>query len=99
MRVDHLNGLITDTNGRPDKANGYDEDSPGPSGRFPALYVVGQLCAFGEVLGLPARAPIAQATAEGCTWGFILYFPIKVPPGGLSAACSPRPSRCHDGMR
>lgn len=46
--------------------------------RLPALYVVGQLCAFGEVLGLPARAPIAQARDDGCTWESLLSFPLKV---------------------
>ena len=77
VRLDHLNGLIKNVDGRLDK--GCLGTGCVNSACFPALYVTGQLCAFGEVLGLPARAPITQATAEGCTWAHILCFPIKVP--------------------
>ena len=80
VRVDHLTGLVTDTESSHLRPEARDEDGPGPSGRYPALYVVGQLCAFGEVLGLPAHAPISVATADGCSWGSILSFPLKVPP-------------------
>ena len=76
IRVDHLHGLIADAKGRPSKYN--DSDGEPGSADYPALYIEGQLCAFGEALGMPARAPIAQATAEGCSWGSVLSFPLKV---------------------
>ncbi len=76
VRVDHLVGQLRDKGkhniGQGGGGGSLDE------GVAPAFYVVGQLCAFGEVLGLPARAPIAQARSDGCSWGSILSFPLKV---------------------
>lgn len=74
VRVDHLVGQLLD-NSNPKIGKGV--QSSGDRGA-PALYVIGQLCAFGEVLGLPARAPIAQARPDGCSWGSVLSFPLKV---------------------
>ena len=79
VRIDNLIGSIYDdsqdasSNGMHD-ANG--EQNLGT--RAPSLYAVGQLCAFGEVLGLPARAPIVSASPSGCTWGSVISFPLKV---------------------
>lgn len=74
MRVDHLVGRLLD-NSKPKLGEG----TQGSEYRSaPALYVIGQLCAFGEVLGLPARAPIAQVRPDGCSWGSVLSFPLKV---------------------
>ncbi|KAK9811578.1 hypothetical protein WJX72_006428 [[Myrmecia] bisecta] len=42
-----------------------------------SLYVVGQLCAHGEVLGLPSRSRYAEAGLQDCTWGTWLAFPVK----------------------
>ena len=70
VRVDHLVGQL--------RAKGSPKVGTNDEGTAPALYGVGQLCAFGEVLGLPARAPIAQARSDGCSWGSILSFPLKV---------------------
>ena len=78
VRVDHLTGLVTDIDNNSFRTDLRDDEGSSPSGCYPALYVVGQLCAFGEVLGLPAHAPIAVATADGCSWGSILSFPLKV---------------------
>ncbi|BDA44872.1 phosphatidylinositol 3-kinase VPS34 [Coccomyxa sp. Obi] len=73
VRVDHLVGHLLD-NSNPKLGKGA--QSSGDRGA-PALYVIGQLCAFGEVLGLPTRAPIAQARPDGCSWGSVLSFPLK----------------------
>ncbi len=79
VRIDSLIGSIFDGNegtrssGTTPVNGGHD-----PGTRAPALYVVGQLCAFGEVLGLPARAPIVPASSSGCSWGSVLSFPLKV---------------------
>lgn len=74
VRVDHLVGQLLD-NSNPKL--GKIAQNAGDRGA-PALYVIGQLCAFGEVLGLPARLPIAQARPDGCSWGSVLSFPLKV---------------------
>lgn len=74
MRVDQLVGLLVESNGAKASNGSADGDGRGA----PAFYVVGQLCAFGEVLGLPARAPMAQSTPDGCSWGSVLSFPLKV---------------------
>ncbi len=80
MRIDSLIGSIYD--GSQDSSPVGGTSATGGLGpddtRAPALYVVGQLCAFGEVLGLPARAPIVPASPSGCSWGSVLSFPLKV---------------------
>ncbi|CAK0784160.1 hypothetical protein CVIRNUC_007363 [Coccomyxa viridis] len=78
VRIDNLVGSIY-ANSQDLSASGPQASnaSNGAAARPPALYAVGQLCAFGEVLGLPARAPFVTASASGCSWGSVISFPLK----------------------
>ena len=77
MRIDRLLGRLPALQHARQAALDADADACPPEARAPALYVVAALCALGEVLALPARSPYAPASADGCTWGAWLAFPVK----------------------
>ena len=77
VRIDRLLGRLPVLQHARQAALDGDADACPPESRAPALYVVAALCALGEVLTLPARSPYAPASADGCTWGAWLAFPVK----------------------
>lgn len=56
-----------------------------------AAFVVAQLSAGGQVLGLATQTTYADTLQEGCMWSEWLTFCVKVRPGHHASKSSPQP--------
>ena len=70
MKISRLVGQV--------KLLNSDKEGVGTGKRPSSLYVTAELCAYGEVLGLPSRTPFAECFGGNTQWASWITFPIKV---------------------